>query len=64
MLVIDGNFKVDHVRMRNRKDDVELTNGDVYMVEDTRYKEHIAVARDVKQVCYLALMLCFLWCFG
>ena len=50
--------------MRNRKDDVELTNGDAYMVKDTRYKEHIAAARDVKQVCYLALMLCFLWCCG
>lgn len=55
MLVIDGNFKADHVRMRNPKDDVELTNGEGYMVEDTRYKEHIASAREVKQVWYVIL---------
>lgn len=50
MLVIDGNFKGDHVRMRNPKDDVELTNGEGYMVEQKRYANHLAVTKEVKQV--------------
>jgi hypothetical protein len=47
---MDGNFKADHVRMRNPEGDVELTNGEGYMVEDKRYQSHIKFTKEVKQV--------------
>ena len=50
VLAIDGNFKGDHVRMRNPKDDVKLTNGEGYMVADSRYQEHLKITKEVKQV--------------
>jgi hypothetical protein len=36
--------------MRRPEDDVALTNGEGYMVEDTRYRKHIAVSKEPKQV--------------
>jgi hypothetical protein len=36
--------------MRRPEDDVWLTNGEGYMVEDSRYKKHLAVSKEPKQV--------------
>lgn len=58
VLVIDGNFKGDHVRMRNPTDDVELTNGEGYMVEQKRYQDHLSTAKEVKQVCISDQLCC------
>jgi hypothetical protein len=49
-IAIDGNFHADHVKMRRPEDDVGLTNGEGYMVEDSRYKKHLAVSKEPKQV--------------
>ena len=48
---MDGNFTADHVRMRHPENDVGLTNGQGYMVEDVTYREHLSVTKEVKQVC-------------
>lgn len=50
VLVLDGNFKADHIRMRNPHEDVNLTNGEGYVVEESRYGKHINVSQEVKQV--------------
>jgi hypothetical protein len=49
-VAIDGNFSADHVRMKYPENDVCLTNGQGYMVEDTRYQKHLAITTEVKQV--------------
>ena len=50
ILVADGNFTADHVKMRNPENDVGLTNGEGYMVEERHYRRHLAVTKEVKQV--------------
>ena len=46
----DGNFKAEHLHVGNPADSVWLTDGMGYMVEDTRYKEHLKVAVETKEV--------------
>ena len=38
---MDGNFTADHMKMRHAEEDVPLTSGYGYMVEEVRYKEHL-----------------------
>jgi hypothetical protein len=45
-MVIDGNFKAEHLKMRNPDDDVALTDGDLYMVRSDDYERHLAHAKD------------------
>jgi hypothetical protein len=49
-LVADGNFSADHIKMKMPDDDVKLTNGSGYMVEEQQFKEHLANAMEIKQV--------------
>lgn len=44
--------------MKNPGDDVALSDGHGFMVTDSPYKEHLKVAKDVKevQVCFLTLL--------
>jgi hypothetical protein len=49
-LVADGNFSADHIKMKMPEDDVKLTNGSGYMVEEQQFKEHLANAMEIKQV--------------
>jgi len=53
-LVADGNFKADHLKQKNDKDDVWLTDGESYMTARGRYSEHLANTRDVaeKRTCH------------
>ncbi|KAG1783199.1 hypothetical protein EV702DRAFT_948208, partial [Suillus placidus] len=46
-LVIDGNFKAEHMFPVNPTDKVALTDGLGFMVSDARYKMHLAEAKDV-----------------
>lgn len=46
----DGNFKQDHLRMRNPEADVYLSNGHGYMVKDEDYQKHLKVAVHSQQV--------------
>jgi hypothetical protein len=49
--VFDGNFSAEQLKMKHPEDDVHLTDGDGFMVTDSRYKEHLKVAKEIKQVC-------------
>ncbi|KAG2111303.1 uncharacterized protein F5147DRAFT_573626, partial [Suillus discolor] len=45
-LVMDGNFKAEHMHLVNPSDEVSLMDGLGFMVSDERYKSHLAIARD------------------
>ncbi|KAJ8518496.1 hypothetical protein ONZ45_g4403 [Pleurotus djamor] len=42
MLVIDGNFKFDMLKMRHPETDVQLRDGRAYMVSRSTYAKHLA----------------------
>ncbi|KAG1836908.1 hypothetical protein F4604DRAFT_1602134, partial [Suillus subluteus] len=46
-LVMDGNFKAEHMFPANPTDEVALTDGLGFMVGDGRYKLHLAKAQDI-----------------
>jgi hypothetical protein len=46
-LVMDGNFKAEHLFPANPTDEVALTDGLGFMVGDARYKMHLAEAKDI-----------------
>jgi len=48
--VADGNFTADHMKMRCPEEDVNLTHGYGYVVEDGRYKQHLSDAQEFKEV--------------
>jgi hypothetical protein len=50
--VMDGNFKAEHMNMKNAGDDVSLSEGTGFMVKDKEYKEHIRVSKETKEVCH------------
>lgn len=52
-IVEDGNFSAVHQDQPNAGTDAALTNGELFMTESTRYKAHLAIAKDTKQVCML-----------
>ena len=47
----DGNFSAQLFKPKVPGDDVHLGEGTGFMVGDHRYKEHLKVAKDSKQVC-------------
>lgn len=49
--MFDGNFSAEQLKMKHPEDDVHLTNGDGFMVAEGRYKEHLKVAKEIKEVC-------------
>ena len=49
-MVADGNFCADHVKARKPEDDIQLTNGSGFMVEDNRYQKHLETAIEIKEV--------------
>src|SRR5882724_5863934 len=49
-LVADGNFTVDHMKMRCPEEDVNLTHWYGYVVEEGRYKQHLSDAEEFKEV--------------
>ncbi|KAG2114224.1 uncharacterized protein F5147DRAFT_743969 [Suillus discolor] len=48
-LVMDGNFKAEHLHPLNPGDEVSLMDGHGFMVGDAMYKEHLAIAQDTIQ---------------
>ncbi|KAG2738524.1 hypothetical protein P692DRAFT_201873906 [Suillus brevipes Sb2] len=46
-LVMDGNFKAEHLFPVNPTDEVALTDGLGFMVGDARYKMHLTEAKDI-----------------
>jgi hypothetical protein len=47
---VDGNFSAEHMKMKRAEDDIWLSNGEAYMVENIRYKEHLEAASDGREV--------------
>ncbi|KAG2130804.1 uncharacterized protein EDB93DRAFT_1094663, partial [Suillus bovinus] len=45
-LVMDGNFKAEHLHPVNPSDEVSLMDGLAFMVGDERYKSHLCIAQD------------------
>jgi hypothetical protein len=52
---MDGNFHVDHLKMRHPEDNVTLADGLAFMVETKPYLEHIFESKDIKQAHLLSL---------
>ena len=49
-IVIDGNFSVDHLKMRRPENDVALSPGGQYIVEPARYEAHLGSTVDSREV--------------
>src|SRR5882762_9875741 len=43
---VDGNFHADHIKMRKPELEIQLTNGQGYMVEETKYKDYLKEAKE------------------
>lgn len=43
-LVVDGNFKANHLRQSNASDDVYLLNGDAFTTDPVRYNLYLQEA--------------------
>jgi hypothetical protein len=49
-LVVDGNMKLVHLKMRRPEDDVSLSDGELFMVKRAPYAEHLATAPERQPV--------------
>jgi len=47
---MDGNFKLDHLKMRRPEDDVALRDGGGHMTTKAPYMEHLRTAPESKTV--------------
>jgi hypothetical protein len=47
---VDGNFKLDNLKMKKAEDDVGLSDGDTFFVGDVQYKEHLKQIVEPKEV--------------
>jgi hypothetical protein len=47
----DGNFHADRIKTRRPDLDVALSNGQGFMVEEEKYKEYLAQAKEPRLVC-------------
>ncbi|KAG0699572.1 hypothetical protein DFH29DRAFT_877228 [Suillus ampliporus] len=48
-LVMDGNFKAEHLHLAHPEDEVWLTDGQSFMVARARYQAHLGMAKDSPQ---------------
>jgi hypothetical protein len=49
-LVLDGNFKLSHLKQKRPEDDVWLADGHGMMMEQEPYLLHLATAIEIQQV--------------
>ena len=47
---MDGNFTAQHMNMKKPENDVSLSDGLGYMVENLPYQAHITMASETKEV--------------
>ena len=47
---MDGNFSAVHQRRENAHRDIKLSHGEFFMTEPNRYKSHLAVVQEIKEV--------------
>lgn len=67
-IVVDGNFSLEHMRMKKSEDDVFLSDGEGYMVQMLPYQEHLKTSIEttqvcLSQICYLYILNMFLACY-
>ncbi|KAJ6563254.1 hypothetical protein B0H10DRAFT_1966176 [Mycena sp. CBHHK59/15] len=48
-IVVDGNFKLENLKMRNPEDDVRLSDGQMFFVGSVLYDEHVRITPEQKQ---------------
>ena len=48
--IMDGNFQVEHIRMRNPENDVTISDGTGFMVSKKVYELHLKLAAERQQV--------------
>jgi hypothetical protein len=49
-VVVDGNFSADHQKMKNPEDDVPLTDGEGYMVQEGPFRQHLMDTPEIPAV--------------
>ena len=45
-ITVDGNFHADHIKMCRPDQDIALTNGQGFMVEEGQYREYLTAAQE------------------
>jgi hypothetical protein len=60
-ITVDGNFHADHIKMRRPDQDIMLTNGQGYMVDEIKYKEYLSVAKEPRLVSGVVVFLLSHW---
>ncbi|KAL6298889.1 hypothetical protein BKA93DRAFT_820168 [Sparassis latifolia] len=45
-IVADGNFTLEHMKMRRPENDMPLTNGQGFMVDDVEYQDHLKCSKE------------------
>jgi hypothetical protein len=60
-ITVDGNFYADHIKMRRPDQDIMLTNGQGYMVDEIKYKEYLSVAKEPRLVSAVVVFLLSHW---
>ena len=50
--MMDGNFQAEHMKMRNPKNDVPLSDGTGFMVGKKPYESHLKSAAERRQVSF------------
>jgi hypothetical protein len=58
-ITVDGNFHADHIKMRRPDQDVMLTNGRGYMVDEHGYKEYLSIAKEPRVVRFDIIKIMF-----
>ena len=48
--VMDGNFSAIHQSRENAHRDIKLSHGEFFMTEPNRYKSHLAMVQEIKEV--------------
>jgi hypothetical protein len=49
-ITVDGNFHADHIKMRRPDQDIMLTDGRGFMVEEKQYKQYLNIAKEPRLV--------------
>ena len=56
--VYDGNFSAEQLKMRRPDDDVRLSDGQMFMTTAPPYKQHLMVAKELKEVGDILCLQC------
>jgi len=56
--VYDGNFSAEQLKMRRPDNDVRLSDGQMFMTTAPPYKQHLMVAKELKEVGDILCLQC------